>query len=615
MTLNDNIVAVVCVCEMSRDNAYRIDTELMLSCWTTLNRRRFLKYASATAAAVGAYAIGCDYVVGRPATVAPGRLAKYELYNHGADYVAVKNDVTLFDSSPDAGKVIQICLTDAGRNPFVLTLEAGSTFAYKDVVPAFEPGAVDCHKIIGYGATIQLASGAPRVFDLHATATGQTFKNIWLEGFDVNCNDVGGRHHVIIGTYVDGKNTRNINIDNLRVRNINAYNIPVDPTTVNHRLGVWFSVAWQNGDATCSLTNIRIEIVVLSGGNAGIAVAAVGDKPSSIFVDDIHFHHCRHSLLSAPTQSFASSNFQIGNTAYGGYGHISDCYGEYSGDDGIEINGLSEALVENCSIRDAYLEGYLATNFTAPPGRSHLEFRDCTSQVISLSTSAYGAGFACHGKNSNPFDELYLVGCRYYNASPNPEKANGIYFIVNSGVQRVVVDNFKHEVVNLAIGSLKKYLGLVIQTIGQVGYANEAILRNVKVQVSGSRTGNSYGLVSGLSVGCSKLTIDGLILDMNVSGMAAGTLNGVRLGVDSNCAMDADVSRVVVYRMTGDPQPQCLVIGGTRTLTIPHQIRIMNCDFSEMPAGSEIEYLPPSNSSKVYYFANTSIGDLISPTL
>jgi hypothetical protein len=207
-----------------------------------------------------------------------------------------------------------------------------------------------------------------------------------------------------------------------------------------------------------------------------------------------------------------------------------------------------------------------------------------------------------------------LVGCRYYNASPNPAGANGIYFIVNTGVERVVVDNFRHEVVNLAIGSPKKYLGLVMQATGRVGYATEVVLRNVGVKVSGSRTGNSYGLVSGLSVGCSKLTTDGLILDMDVTGLAARTLNGVRLGVDFNCAMDADVSRVVVYRMTGDTQPQCLVIGGTRTLTIPHQIRIMNCDFSGMSAGTEIEYLRPSNSSKVYCFANISSGDPISPT-
>jgi hypothetical protein len=569
-----------------------------------LNRRQFLECTAA--AVVGACAFEPKGLLEPIQEILDPLPLTYDLCKRGSSYIVIKNQSTTLVSSPDAGLVIQSCLTDAGTSPFLLTLQSGTIFRYQSVVPSFNSAASDWQKVIGRGATIQLASGAPRAFDMSNAADYQTFQNIWLEGFDVDCSKVGGKHHVVIGTYRNGHYSTRFNLNNIVIRDICAYNVPVDPTMTDHRSGVGLVMTWQKSYDNCSMLHIWIDNVKVIGGNAGIVIGSNGDAPSEVFVDDIHIHGCTHSLISPPSTHWSSTNFQIGGTATGGYGHIANCHGEFSGDDGIEINGLSEALVENCDISDAFLGAYYVTHFTAPSEKSHVEFRNCVSRVVSLSPSAQGRGFSCLGRNSNPIHELCLVGCRYSNASPNPERANGIYLDVDTGLGRFFVSRFKHEVTNLVTDGSKEYTGLVMQSIGRSNFANEIVLDDLDVKISGSGAGNPFDVVSGLSVGCSNLTIDGLLLDMNVSGLVTGRLNGVRLGVDLNCNMDADVRRLVVGQMTGDPRPQCVVIGGTRTLKIPHAIRITDCDFSGMCTGTDIEYLLPSNAGHVYCFGNTN---------
>jgi hypothetical protein len=232
-------------------------------------------------------------------------------------------------------------------------------------VPRIPAGMKKTLSIVGINMpTIMLSSEAPRFLDFSSEAKPQIFGNLLIEGLEINGNGIGGKHHVIIGTYVDGKRDSQLSVQNLQLRNIRGINVPTDSSLKNHRGWIWIEPFNSDENYSHFLKSITIENVQLQGGNGGIAIAANGNAGySNTWIDDVHIENCSHRAYGSATNYFPSSNLQIGQDADVGRITIKKFFGENSGDDGIEINNCDEAWVEECTIKNPNNMGYFANNF------------------------------------------------------------------------------------------------------------------------------------------------------------------------------------------------------------------------------------------------------------
>jgi len=165
----------------------------------------------------------------------------------------------------------------------------------------------------------------------------------------------------------------------------------------NHRLNVWLVVGHLGtGEPQTNIKNILVENCDFRGGNMGVVIGGEGpDAPRTmVFIDGVYIHNCRHSLLAPQTSYFYSSNFHVGARGFGGYVHIADCYGEYSGDVGVEINAVS-ALVESTVIRDAVQVAFYHTNynFAQNPGEQSIILRNCVAERLNLPSNLPSTSF------------------------------------------------------------------------------------------------------------------------------------------------------------------------------------------------------------------------------
>jgi hypothetical protein len=186
------------------------------------------------------------------------------------------------------------------------------TFLWQSGVPSLPPSATGI-AIRGKGkgvTTVKLSSGAPRFIDFNRTADYQTFQNIELSDFTVDCNQTTGKHHVIIGTYVNGSSAttgQRINLLNIAVRRVDAINVPSSLTNGDWPgavTGRWcisllcFQLA-DNESTQNILKKILIQDCHFYGGNVGAQVfgttSATNPTNLNVWLDEITFERCWHS--------------------------------------------------------------------------------------------------------------------------------------------------------------------------------------------------------------------------------------------------------------------------------------------------------------------------------
>lgn len=332
--------------------------------------------------------------------------------------IKARNDVTgtIDYTGTDAAAVLQRSIDALSRTGGLITLKSG-TYIWQST-PALPKDLPNWLKIVGEArVTIQLTANGPRAFDFGKTADYDTFRYIWLESLTIDCNNVGGRHHVVLGTYRDGDIQTRINLQDITIRNIVTKNVPVDSTMSNHRLNVFLVVAHPNtGEAQTNIKNILVENCDFRGGNQGVVIGAHGPDAVGInvYVDQIYIHNCRHSLLAPQTQYFYSANFHVCSRGFGGYVHIADCYGEYSGDVGVEVNAVN-ALVENTVITDAGQVAFYHTNYNIPqnPGEQSIILRNCEARRLNLPSNLPGTPFAVNVNLGVPTATVIRNNCNF----------------------------------------------------------------------------------------------------------------------------------------------------------------------------------------------------------
>jgi hypothetical protein len=517
--------------------------------------------------------------------------------------IKAKNGITgkIDFSGTNAAGVLQRAIDALGSTGGLITLRSG-TYVWESV-PALPKDLPNWLKIVGEsGTVIKLTAKGPRAFDFHKTADYDTFRNIWLEGFTVDCNNVGGQHHLVVGTYINGSPVSNINVDSLVVKNIKTINVPVDSTETNHRINVCINPERSAGSLT--LSNILVEDCDFQGGNQGVVVGS-STTTTSVYIDNIRFNRVRHSLLNVQTSSFSSVHFHIGHKGRGGSCWVTDCYGEYSGDTGVEIDGMEDAIVQNVTIRDAKLP-FFFTNFVAPvhPDAQRIIFDNCHSRIISLGKALQLCAFDFWNVNSVALGSIYLRGCSAYNENPTVAYVAGIRLEANDGCPLISVDGFRLDLRNIASSAgADRTLGVLIKG-GNTVISLKNIYESFAGAVSGGAVDDYEALPVFITGTVTHLTVDGLTQAVDITG--GPIISGISLGgTYDSCTLDGLIRDYKVLSFSAGGSKIWYGINLGSQLTINNYLRIEDCDFSTMTRGSEVHFERPQDR---VYFSNTRWG-------
>jgi hypothetical protein len=266
-------------------------------------------------------------------------------------------------------------------------------------IPTFPPNTTKKIRVRGEaGAVIQLSASGLRAFDWGKVADYDTFQHIEIDNLTVDCNNLGGRHHVVIGPWQNGSWQRKINLDDIHVHDIRILNAPVGTdSNVDFRIGVSLSVsASLASDSQCTITNSSIKRIWSAGCLQLVNVqgAPVGtEATANTFHDKIVVEDITHDLPSVPTAFNAGAHVMCGTKGKGGSLTINRVRGKNSPDVGTEYDGWQNVDLNDVIIEDAYDFAFYHANYN-PPADVEAQIATHTNCVARRrSLNDHGQGF------------------------------------------------------------------------------------------------------------------------------------------------------------------------------------------------------------------------------
>ncbi len=478
-----------------------------------------------------------------------------------ASYLITTDGTTITGRSA-TGAVISTSTTDAAAVLTALLPAANSSGAeiiFGDgnfpwsSVPALPKGITGKLRIRGSGSTtITLSTSGRRFLDFNRTADYDTFQHIAIEGFLIDANNVGGKDHVILGTWVGGNLTtgQRININDLRIENIRTINVSTQAAaTTIHRRNIAILIYQPTyGEVTQNtVTDVLIRNVQMSGGNTGIEITAGGSGTSAtvgcnVFFDRIGVEGGWHDTNVVPTTNGAQANLQFVSRGMGGKIWAKDFTGYNSADTGIEVNACDNFVGTNLTFIDAG-QPFLHLYFRAPlRANATCKFVDCSARNENyLGFSSYrivncaddGGGTTLGIRNA----ELY--NCKAYFKVADPLNICGL-FVGDGGVAPTESYNRRVKVRNLTV----TYEGLNMSaatTLTPIKYAasgangvNEFDLDGVTVSLKGTYSNAAINLPVVLLQGTRMLAkVRNVLADyseINLSGISSGSQSLVQVG-------------------------------------------------------------------------------------
>jgi hypothetical protein len=470
-------------------------------------------------------------------------------------------------------------------------------------VPALPKNITGLLRIIGDGATIVLTAAAPRFLDFNRTADHDTFQNFDISDFLIDCNNIDVATHTIIGSRNNvGTSDMRVNIQNVAVRRIRVMNIP---TSATNRSGISLQTRQAaGGEGTQNyIKNVLIEDVTLEGGLTGFMVT--GGPAGAItnvntLIDNVRINRCSH-LQPSQTVPAGSTGacVQIGQNAPVGYVLVRDVYGEYSPDVGIEIDNAVYAEVENCQVVNCK-SGYLTTNFATPPipNAQSVVYRHCKAKLTDATVALATKGWVVNPNNSLAIGNITYDGCVFEHNNnrfgASATQAPIVFSFADASVTnrasirgcRVNIENINWN--NAASSEPARVIGIGAATI------NRLEVRGLDVRINGqiSGAGNFLSRVVAIDQGGgnAQLDIDGMDIDVNVTGMgAAGATYGFFVVPSGACTVGGTIRGVRFVNLGSDTTSKGLRFGSTTNLTIgPKAIAVQGCDFANI-GGTEFQ--------------------------
>jgi hypothetical protein len=501
----------------------------------------------------------------------------------------------------DSSASIQQILDENPTGGVTVFFPPGGTYTLRSDVIKLAKDYANPVVLSGYGATVKLSTAAPRFTDFNKIANYDTFQNIVIEGLTVDVDTVGGRGHVVIGTYTSAYNGLKINLSNITVRDVTTVNVPVDHTTGDHRLNVYLVAANDAVSAECLIENINIQNCDFKGGNQGVVVAGVGSG-CKVRLENINLDNVKHSLLTPQPTGFSSVNFHICEHGYGGKVSLRNLKGYYSGDVGIEVDNMDIIDIDDCYMEDAYNICFLIRNQDTPMtyARQTISLHNCnTASILSL-----GQGFRVI-TTTHPMGDIYYDNCHSYidgvgnstwgfNTETNGSIVRS-YHLLNCSVN---IENYDYAGTGLlGYGSYLQFL------------TNETdlVIKNYKFSISGTNTGTITRIAAMDISGLVNLDIDGIKTSDALINIGTDVFRGLLIGRLAS-TMRGVIKGVNILSYL-DTAPRGIYIYGKTTLAIADRITIRDCDFSVMSAGLAVAFGTSggSNVASVFRYNNALI--------
>lgn len=460
--------------------------------------------------------------------------------------------------------------------------------------------------IVGAGqdaTVIKLSTGARRAFDFNRTANDQTFKKIGLTGFSVNADNLGGSHHVIIGTFIGGATQERISLEDIIIQNVRAYNVLTDSTLTNKRWGIVLTCYNPtSGVSPNTIKRITIRDVQIDGGDVGIQCIGTGTDPVNVYMDEINIQRVRHTAGVTDTQ-YASSGIHIGGSAQGGSAYVADCVLENCGDAAMEVNGFQYAVVERVIVNDCENTAFFFKNIQLPdyPESQQVIFRDCHA-LRTRDVIAGGRGFR-YSESTTP------VGCsgvlRIENCSWRASRAKFVtdfgeaLMVTAANLANLEIDGFTaiHSGCDSTSGTNTQWNFLyILASAGPM----KLIVNNVRTKIAGTRSGAGILTFTLWRMGGEIVyDMDDIEWEFDVTNCSSGSTRGLEVGPDDPSTQSGSIRRFRVKSITDDNNPRGIFVRKSDpNLTIPTRLIFEDCDFSEMSGGTEIDFEAVSNAPK-----------------
>ena len=525
----------------------------------------------------------------------------YRLVSDGVTVAAYDKTGATVSSGTDGGAVLTACLPAAAS--------AGATIEFRNdghvfpwgSVPALPKGITGKLVICGNGVTVKLSAGGPRFLDFNRTADYDTFQNIEISDLLIDCNSVGGQHHIVLGTYVAGAQVMRLNLDQIAVRRVKVINVPTDSTLTNHRRGLVLGTvqATASEGTQTTVTNIIVEDYRQEGGNSGIEIT--GSFTGSLatgcntFVNNIFVNRWYHDTGAIAVARFASSNVQIGGSGQLGRVYVGKGYGRGSGDIGVEIDCPREAVIEDVVIEDAFNSALYFVNYTQPAfvGENRWTARNVVNRKISTASATNRLlNAATKTTNVVALGDIYLLNCTAEQHTAEAASTTGWAVAINDdasiGCRSMTISDclFVSDSINTGVG-----VTMLAVSFASATTTCRVTMRNVRIALTGAVTGGVTLILRAVqfTTGVFVFLIDGLSVDNQITGNATNAMTTLAIATSgSTTTADGTVRNM---RLTAsDTTVAGVTVRGTGYLTIPtgKQIMIADSDLVQAKAGSEV---------------------------
>ncbi len=463
----------------------------------------------------------------------------------------------------------------------------------------------------GPDVTIKLTAAAPRFLDPDLSADHQSVRNIWIEGFAIDANGVGGKDHVIFGNYVNGSGVggfRRVDWDRIVVKDVRAYDVPVDPTTASHRGGIAILSSQADDEEAVpdTITRVYIDNVRIEGGNWGILVdggGAAGGHRANVRIDDVWLVRCWHSLLARQPR-FASSNFQIGERARVGHAYVIDCYGQYSADTGLELNATAFAQVSGTVIEDANVADFYYVNYNAPESEAQVIFDRCEARITGPVQGGYGVGWWIKDVDPSlpPGGRFRIARSRFSRRGTDQGTGTGSGVTAEGRLSELSIAESQFELSGVELGGLPYG-----QRVIELGFDADVTfrLKNVEIHARARREKPGAGGLNAITTESraegKTLTLDweDVAVSADVSGPPADyTVFTTTIVGNASSAVAGKIRGYRVDSVSGDPRARAINIDLAKQ-TIAGSLVIADVDARRLPAhGIAVQLNNPADPSE-----------------
>ena len=483
----------------------------------------------------------------------------------------------------------------------------------------FAPGNGGWVRLVGEGVggtVIRAGGGNGQLTQFGKRADGDTFRNIEIADLTFDCRDQpSGTGHVLVGVRPWGPvepytvyQTR-LNFDNIALRRVRAINVPSDAARGVAGVCLASVVATAADAEQLWITDVTLDDVRIDGGAHGFGVygtaqsGSIYDGNVKVFLDRISIVRCHHDTGAVPTAATKTGNFHIGGVGFGGSVRMRDCHGANAGDIGIEVDGMTDAVVEGCTVVDAYRNFFLAANYRRPDniGAQRYVFKECTARSHKVDASITGSQRHHFGLQADPakphyeFGHLALVGCTSRSDTPLASfSVRGMcVYAANARFRGLTIRDLDVGLQQIAARNAVTENPSLIDVVP----ANDASVRidGVHFRLAGSRSGAGRMNLRFVRLsGRVRAQVDNVTVQAQVTGMTRSTdfHRIVDVGDIAGSAVRAQLRGVRVVEYASAADVRGIGIASTATLAIPAAARIVasGCDFEAAPAGAGVDY-------------------------